>query len=170
MTPTTDAPALLSTQEVARRLGLNRKTVFQACQEGRLPGAVLVRDARGKHWDIPESALAHYTGAKMGAPLGHRRSPLRRLIQQLLEQPNARYTMAEIMERFSCSRETARKYLNEIGAYRSKRSGWWQLPQPSFLDHAPRHHRNLPQAECHDLGLPRTGGSPAQPAGMPKAA
>lgn len=161
----------LTTSEVAQRLQLNRKTVFEACQQGRLPGARMVYDAKGRHWAIPESALDRYTPAKVGAPMGHRRSPLRRLIQKLLAN-NGRYTMAEICQQLNCSHQVARKYLTEIGAFRSTRTGWWQLPSNPFTshDHVQRLDRDLSETVGNDPGSPGIGRSPAQPAGEPKAA
>ena len=121
----------LTAQEVAKRLGISRKTVFVACQQGRLPGAKMVISNKGRHWAIPESALLAYVPAKLGAPLGHRRSPLRTLLWQLVAYGGP-YTTAEICERLGCSRQIVYTYLKQIGAYRTQRTGVWKLPHNSI--------------------------------------
>jgi excisionase family DNA binding protein len=51
------APALISTGEAASRLGVDRRTVTNWCESGKLTA----QRTPGGHWRIPESALDKLT-------------------------------------------------------------------------------------------------------------
>lgn len=59
---------LLSTVQVAKRLGVTRQTVLEWCHAGRFPNAQHVgKNGRGL-WLIPESDLDRFEKPKRGRP------------------------------------------------------------------------------------------------------
>lgn len=59
---------MLSTTDVAKRLGVSRATVRNWCERGLLPGAEKVGEGRRATWAIPEAALEGLERPKPGRP------------------------------------------------------------------------------------------------------
>lgn len=62
---------MLSTREVAARLGAHPRTVQLWCEAGRLPGAQMV----GRTWVIPEASLTAFERPRIGWEPGRPRGP-----------------------------------------------------------------------------------------------
>lgn len=59
---------MLTTREVAERIGVKYPTVMLWIKKERLPGAVKENSPRGAYWLIPESALVGIVKRKQGRP------------------------------------------------------------------------------------------------------
>lgn len=57
---------MLSTTEVAERLGVTRATVRNWCERGLLPGAQRIGEGPRATWAIPESALEGFERPRRG--------------------------------------------------------------------------------------------------------
>jgi len=59
---------MLSTREVAERIGVKYSTVMLWLRENKLAGAVKEMSPRGAYWLIPESSIAGIVKRKQGRP------------------------------------------------------------------------------------------------------
>jgi excisionase family DNA binding protein len=59
---------MLTTSQVAERLGVGRSTVNLWCRQGRFPNAEARKEVIGNVWYVPESDLADFTPPRMGRP------------------------------------------------------------------------------------------------------
>ncbi|HEX8502002.1 MAG TPA: helix-turn-helix domain-containing protein [Pyrinomonadaceae bacterium] len=59
---------MLTTSQVAERLGVGRSTVNLWCRQGKFPNAEARQEVIGNVWYVPESDLADFTPPKMGRP------------------------------------------------------------------------------------------------------
>jgi excisionase family DNA binding protein len=60
--------AMLTTSQVAERLGVGRSTVNLWCRQGKFPNAEARKEVIGNVWYVPESDLATFIAPKMGRP------------------------------------------------------------------------------------------------------
>ena len=61
-------PEMLTTREVANRLGAAESSVRMWARMGRFPGAEEKDSPRGSYWLIPDTALAGFSMGKAGRP------------------------------------------------------------------------------------------------------
>lgn len=59
---------MLTTSQVAERLGVGRSTVNLWCRQGRFPNAEARQEVIGSVWYVPVSDLENFTPPKMGRP------------------------------------------------------------------------------------------------------
>ncbi len=59
---------MLTTSEVAERLGVAQVTVNVWCLKGKFPHAVREETGRGPLWTIPENDLTNFVQPKAGRP------------------------------------------------------------------------------------------------------
>jgi excisionase family DNA binding protein len=59
---------MLTTREVAERIGVKYSTVMLWLRENKLAGAVKEMSPRGAYWLIPESSIAGIVKRKQGRP------------------------------------------------------------------------------------------------------
>jgi hypothetical protein len=61
-------PDMLTTREVADRLGAAESSVRMWARKGRFPGAEEKNSPRGPYWLIPDTALEGFNMGKAGRP------------------------------------------------------------------------------------------------------
>jgi hypothetical protein len=61
-------PKMLTTREVANRLGAAESSVRMWARTGRFPGAEEKDSPRGSYWLIPDTALEGFSMGKAGRP------------------------------------------------------------------------------------------------------
>ena len=59
---------MLTTKEVAERIGVTYSAVMLWIKEGKLPGAVKESSPRGEYWLIPETAIRSIKKRGRGRP------------------------------------------------------------------------------------------------------
>jgi excisionase family DNA binding protein len=59
---------MLTTSQVAERLGVGRSTVNLWCRQGKFPNAEARAEVIGNVWYVPASDLENFTSPKMGRP------------------------------------------------------------------------------------------------------
>ena len=59
---------MLTTSQVAERLGVGRSTVNLWCRQGKFPNAEARQEVIGNVWYVPESDLETFQPPKMGRP------------------------------------------------------------------------------------------------------
>lgn len=59
---------MLTTSQVAERLGVGRSTVNLWCRQGKFPNAEARPEVIGNVWYVPESDLENFQPPKMGRP------------------------------------------------------------------------------------------------------
>ena len=59
---------MLTTTQVAERLGVGRSTVNLWCRQGKFPNAEARREVIGNVWYVPASDLEGFVAPKMGRP------------------------------------------------------------------------------------------------------
>jgi Helix-turn-helix domain len=59
---------MLTTSQVAARLGVGRSTVNLWCRQGKFPNAEARQEVIGSVWYVPASDLESFTPPKMGRP------------------------------------------------------------------------------------------------------
>ena len=59
---------MLTTSQVAARLGVGRSTVNLWCRKGKFPNAEARKEVIGNVWYVPESDLEGFTSPTMGRP------------------------------------------------------------------------------------------------------
>ncbi len=59
---------MLTTSQVAARLGVGRSTVNLWCRQGKFPNAEARKEVIGNVWYVPESDLEGFTSPTMGRP------------------------------------------------------------------------------------------------------
>lgn len=59
---------MLTTSQVAERLGVGRSTVNLWCRQGKFPNAEARPEVIGNVWYVPASDLENFTPPKMGRP------------------------------------------------------------------------------------------------------
>ena len=59
---------MLTTSQVAERLGVGRSTVNLWCRQGKFPHAEARQEVIGNVWYVPESDLEGFQSPKMGRP------------------------------------------------------------------------------------------------------
>jgi excisionase family DNA binding protein len=59
---------MLTTSQVAERLGVGRSTVNLWCRQGKFPNAEARQEVIGNVWYVPESDLEGFQPPKMGRP------------------------------------------------------------------------------------------------------
>jgi excisionase family DNA binding protein len=59
---------MLTTSQVAERLGVGRSTVNLWCRQGKFPNAEARAEVIGNVWYVPASDLEKFTPPKMGRP------------------------------------------------------------------------------------------------------
>jgi excisionase family DNA binding protein len=60
---------MLTTTQVAERLGVGRSTVNLWCRQGKFPNAEARQEVIGNVWYVPESDLEGFVSPKMGRPV-----------------------------------------------------------------------------------------------------
>jgi predicted site-specific integrase-resolvase len=60
---------MLTTSQVAARLGVGRSTVNLWCRQGKFPNAEARQEVIGNVWYVPESDLESFQPPKMGRPV-----------------------------------------------------------------------------------------------------
>jgi excisionase family DNA binding protein len=63
---------MLTTSQVAERLGVGRSTVNLWCRQGKFPNAEARQEVIGNVWYVPEGDLKNFQPPKMGRPPKHK--------------------------------------------------------------------------------------------------
>lgn len=69
---------MLTTSQVAERLGVGRSTVNLWCRQGKFPNAEARQEVIGNVWYVPEGDLEGFTSPRMGRPPNAAKAPAKK--------------------------------------------------------------------------------------------